>query len=158
MPAWISSYMPSELWEKISYPFPNFNDCTDEVWNGSFHHILCKWCHFISLPGSKLFGVGKMVSRIILILPFKRYQAIYLNFSSHLKLKFRLSCFEMVIFVNTTLKKWPSMKSTSFTDIHNCSTWFAQHPTEFRVCIRRLYEPENVYMYMAFWNLWSPAN
>ena len=28
IPAWISYYMAGEVWDEITYPFPNFNDCT----------------------------------------------------------------------------------------------------------------------------------
>ena len=31
IPAWISNYMPSEVWDEIIYPFLNFNGCTVEV-------------------------------------------------------------------------------------------------------------------------------
>ena len=31
IPAWISNYMPSKVWDKITYPFLNFNSCTVEV-------------------------------------------------------------------------------------------------------------------------------
>ena len=30
--AWISEYIHYKLWEEITYPFPNFNGCTVEVW------------------------------------------------------------------------------------------------------------------------------
>ena len=29
---WISNHMPSKVWNEITYPFPNFNSCTIEVW------------------------------------------------------------------------------------------------------------------------------
>ena len=32
LPAWISNHMPSKVWDEITYPFPNFNSCTVEVW------------------------------------------------------------------------------------------------------------------------------
>ena len=32
VPAWISNYMRYKVWDKITYPFPNFNCCTIEVW------------------------------------------------------------------------------------------------------------------------------
>ena len=32
IPAWIKNYMSSKVWEEITYPFPNFNGCTIEVW------------------------------------------------------------------------------------------------------------------------------
>ena len=28
----MSNYMPSKVWDEITYPFPNFNGCTVEVW------------------------------------------------------------------------------------------------------------------------------
>ena len=30
--AWISNHMPSEVWDEITYPLPNFNGCTFGVW------------------------------------------------------------------------------------------------------------------------------
>ena len=32
IPAWISNHMLSKVWDEITYPFPNFNGCTVEVW------------------------------------------------------------------------------------------------------------------------------
>ena len=32
IPAWISNHMSSKVWDEITYPFPNFNGCTVEVW------------------------------------------------------------------------------------------------------------------------------
>ena len=29
---WISNHMPSKVWNAITYPFTNFNNCTVEVW------------------------------------------------------------------------------------------------------------------------------
>ena len=30
--AWRSNHMPSKVWNEITYPFPNFNGCSNEVW------------------------------------------------------------------------------------------------------------------------------
>ena len=32
IPVWISNHMSGKLWDKNTYPFPNFNGCTVEVW------------------------------------------------------------------------------------------------------------------------------
>ena len=32
IPAWISNHISSKVWYEITYPFPNFNGCTVEVW------------------------------------------------------------------------------------------------------------------------------
>ena len=32
IPVWISIHMPSKVWGEITYPFPNFNGHTIEVW------------------------------------------------------------------------------------------------------------------------------
>ena len=32
IPPWTSNHMPSREWDEITYPFPNFNGCTVEVW------------------------------------------------------------------------------------------------------------------------------
>ena len=34
IPAWLSIYIHFKMWGEITYPFPNFNSCTFEVWNG----------------------------------------------------------------------------------------------------------------------------
>ena len=39
----ISNHMPSKVWDEITYPFPNFNDRSVEVWEGISNFIL----HFI---------------------------------------------------------------------------------------------------------------
>ena len=31
IPAWTNNHMP-KVWDEITYPFPNFNDATVEVW------------------------------------------------------------------------------------------------------------------------------
>ena len=32
IPAWISKHTLRKVWDEITYPFPNFNGCTIEVW------------------------------------------------------------------------------------------------------------------------------
>ena len=32
IPAWISNHKSSNVWDEITYPFPNFNGCAIEVW------------------------------------------------------------------------------------------------------------------------------
>ena len=32
IPAWISNHMLSKVWDEVTYPFPNSNGCTVEVW------------------------------------------------------------------------------------------------------------------------------
>ena len=44
-PAWISNHMRSKVWAEVTYPFPNFNGCTVEVWEGISNFIwliICK--------------------------------------------------------------------------------------------------------------------
>ena len=33
IPAWISNYIHHNMWDEITYSFPNFNGCTVEVWD-----------------------------------------------------------------------------------------------------------------------------
>ena len=43
IPAWRSNHMPSKVWDEITYPFPNFNGVTIEVWeliSNSIPHII----------------------------------------------------------------------------------------------------------------------
>ena len=39
-PAWISNYIHYTVWDEITYPFPNFNGCTVEVWKWISNVIL----------------------------------------------------------------------------------------------------------------------
>ena len=39
IPAWISTHMPSEVWDEMTYPFPDLNGCTVEVWEMIIHFI-----------------------------------------------------------------------------------------------------------------------
>ena len=51
IPAWISNHMPCEVWDEITYPFPNINSFTVEVWkwmNNFIAHF--NYCNFIN-PG-----------------------------------------------------------------------------------------------------------
>ena len=41
LPAWISNYMPSKVWNEITYPFLNFNGCAVVSWDNVF--ISCVW-------------------------------------------------------------------------------------------------------------------
>ena len=34
IPVWISIHTPSKVWDEITYPFLNFNDCTIKFRNG----------------------------------------------------------------------------------------------------------------------------
>ena len=42
-PVWMSNYIQYKMWDKITYPFPNFNGATVEVWEWISNFIL----HFI---------------------------------------------------------------------------------------------------------------
>ena len=39
IPAWIRNHMPSKMWDEITYPLPNFNGFTVEVWESISHFI-----------------------------------------------------------------------------------------------------------------------
>ena len=39
IPAWISNHIHCKLCDRITYPFPNFNGCTVEVWEGISNFI-----------------------------------------------------------------------------------------------------------------------
>ena len=56
--------MPSTLWDQITYPFPNFNGCTVEVWEWTSHvdHlILYNECNYLSMLSSRLIRVSERV-------------------------------------------------------------------------------------------------
>ena len=44
--AWISHYMPNKVCDEVTYPFPNFNGCSIEVWeliNNFIPHFIMSW-------------------------------------------------------------------------------------------------------------------
>ena len=49
------------MWDDITYPFPNFNSTTVEVWEwiSKFHHTLYWACAYLSMLGFKLNHVSK---------------------------------------------------------------------------------------------------
>ena len=53
--SWISNHMPSNVCDKITYPFPHFNDATAEVseWVIHFIHTL-EWMWLPIYPGIKV--------------------------------------------------------------------------------------------------------
>ena len=70
-PAWISNYIHYEMWNEITYPLPNFNGCTVEVWelvssfNPDFTGHLTHYNGFdyLSMMRVKLIDVNKRGSR-----------------------------------------------------------------------------------------------
>ena len=59
--AWISNYTHHKVWDEITYPFPNFNSCTVEVWEWISNIISHIAGHVITYPmlWLKLIHVGK---------------------------------------------------------------------------------------------------
>ena len=50
IPAWISNYIHYKVWDEITYPFPNFNSCTIEVWEWIGNFIPHFTEHVITYP------------------------------------------------------------------------------------------------------------
>ena len=50
IPAWISNYMHYKMWDEITYPFPNFNGATVEVWEWISNFIPHFTGHVITYP------------------------------------------------------------------------------------------------------------
>ena len=50
----ISNHMPSTVWDEITYPFPNSNGCTVEVWEWISNFIPHFMSVVISFPGRDL--------------------------------------------------------------------------------------------------------
>ena len=48
IPAWKSNHTPSNVWGEISYPFPNFNGATVEVWDWMSNFIPQLTAHIIA--------------------------------------------------------------------------------------------------------------
>ena len=62
IPAGISNHMSSQVWDQITYPFPNFNGIT-EVWEwiSNFTPQFYNGCNYLSILGSKLIHVSKRI-------------------------------------------------------------------------------------------------
>ena len=61
-PAWISNHMPNKVWDEITYPFPNFNGCSVEVWEWIINFIPHLIMGVITYPCSiKLIGWSILV-------------------------------------------------------------------------------------------------
>ena len=54
-PEWISTYIHHKVCDGITYPFPNFNSCSIEVWEWMLFHPTLYWTfHYLSMLGLKL--------------------------------------------------------------------------------------------------------
>ena len=51
--------MSSNVWDEISYQFPNFNGATVEVWEWINHPTLDNGCDYLSMQGLKVTHVHK---------------------------------------------------------------------------------------------------
>ena len=49
------------MWDEITYPFPNFNGATVDVWewDKQFHFTLYNICNYLSMLGLKLIHVSQ---------------------------------------------------------------------------------------------------
>ena len=56
--AWISNHKLSIVWDKITYPFPNFNGCSAEVWERISNFIM-HLGDYLSMLGLKFNHVSK---------------------------------------------------------------------------------------------------
>ena len=61
IPAWTSNHMPSEVWVEITYPFPNTNGATVEVWEWIINFIphFKMRCIYLSTLGLNLNHASK---------------------------------------------------------------------------------------------------
>ena len=59
IPACISNHTPSKVWDRITYPFLNFNGCTVEVYEWISNFIPHFGCNYLSMLGLKLIHVSK---------------------------------------------------------------------------------------------------
>ena len=50
IPAWISNYIHYQVWDEITYPFPNFNSTTVEVWEWKRNFIPHFTGHVMTYP------------------------------------------------------------------------------------------------------------
>ena len=56
----IGNHMSSKIWGEITYPFPNCNGCTLEIWEWISNLIShYDWCNFLSMLELKLNHIGK---------------------------------------------------------------------------------------------------
>ena len=66
IPAWVNNYTHYTVWDEITYPFPNFNGSTIEVWEWISNFILQSIVHVITylhLIGLKLIHISKRSPR-----------------------------------------------------------------------------------------------
>ena len=74
-PAWMDDYSHYHAWDEITYPFPNFNGCTVEIWEWisnlmttQFHPTLCWSCDYLCMLVSNLIHISKRVPGVLPIL------------------------------------------------------------------------------------------
>ena len=46
-PAWMRYHMSNKVWDKLTYPFPNFNDGIFDVWEWISNLTITLWCMWL---------------------------------------------------------------------------------------------------------------
>ena len=71
IPAWISNHIPCRVCDEITYPFPNFNGCTIEVWEWlSNFTSLYNGCNYLSKLRLKLNHISRVPGQYITRCPY----------------------------------------------------------------------------------------
>ena len=52
--------MPGKVWHEITYPSPNYNGATVDVWERVHDATLNNGCNYLSMMGLKLIHVSKI--------------------------------------------------------------------------------------------------
>ena len=61
IPAWISNHICHNVWDEITYPFPNFNSVAVEVWEWIGNFMSHRICEYLSMLRLKWNHVNKGV-------------------------------------------------------------------------------------------------
>ena len=61
IPAWISNHICHNVWDEITYPFPNFNSVAVEVWEWIGNFMSHRICEYLSMLKLKWNHVNKGV-------------------------------------------------------------------------------------------------
>ena len=77
-PTWISKHMPSEVWDEITYAFPNFNGAKAIKFGNQLIKLYNR-CSYVSMLGSQLNHISTRHSWCIYYIPITWMQHLQIN-------------------------------------------------------------------------------
>ena len=97
IPTWIDNHIPNEVWDEITYPFPDSNDCAVEVWECISNFILHFVLDILIHAEIKVFSMSVKGSQVYYVECVSKIKPVLLVLS-YLYIAYGIVCFQKAHF------------------------------------------------------------